>query len=77
MIANDVARCTGHRCPSADNCKRYRDRILPRGVMAPFAALALLRRAEDALVGFDRASIQSAVLTEQINIEMEMMKEAA
>lgn len=43
------------------------------------AGFACLARAEDALVGFDRATLQDAVLTEQINIEIEALglKEAA
>ena len=44
-LANDVARCTGQQCPSAANCRRYAERILPNGVMVPFAAFYLRREA--------------------------------
>ena len=34
-LGYDIARCTGQQCPSAANCRRYTERILPKGVMAP------------------------------------------
>lgn len=47
MLAHDIARCTGQQCPSAANCQRYTERILPKGVIAPFSAFYLRREAGD------------------------------
>jgi len=41
----DTARCTGQQCPSAAQCKRYVERIVPKGVIAPYAAFHVRREA--------------------------------
>lgn len=41
----DTARCTGQQCPSADRCERYKQRIVPKGVIAPYAAFHVRREA--------------------------------
>jgi len=41
----DVSRCTGQQCPSAAQCKRYAERIVPKGVIAPYAAFHVRREA--------------------------------
>ena len=46
-LGYDIARCTGQQCPSAANCRRYTERILPKGVMAPYSAFYLRRDAGD------------------------------
>lgn len=39
----DTARCTGQECPSATQCKRYAERIVPKGVIAHYAAFHVRR----------------------------------
>lgn len=36
----DVARCTGQTCPSAMQCRRYVERIVPKGTISRYAAWA-------------------------------------
>lgn len=43
----DIARCLGTGCPSANNCLRYTDRQVPKGVLSFFAAFPLRREAGD------------------------------
>lgn len=38
-LSYNKARCSGQQCPSANNCRRYTERHVPKGVIAHFAAL--------------------------------------
>lgn len=42
-LGYDIARCTGQQCPSADNCQRYTERQVPKGVMVAMAAFYVRR----------------------------------
>lgn len=46
-LSYNKARCSGQQCPSANNCRRYTERHVPKGVIASFAALYLRREAGD------------------------------
>lgn len=39
------ARCTGQQCPSANNCRRYTERQIQKGIVAAIAPLYLRREA--------------------------------
>lgn len=41
----DVARCTGQTCPSATHCRRYTERIAPKGAISRYAAFHVRREA--------------------------------
>jgi hypothetical protein len=41
----DVARCTGQTCPSAMQCRRYVERIVPKGTISRYAAFHVRREA--------------------------------
>lgn len=41
----NVERCTGQMCPSAMKCKRYVERVVPKGVMSRYAAFHVRREA--------------------------------
>lgn len=46
-LGYDIARCTGQQCPSADNCQRYTERQVPKGVMVAMAAFYVRREPGD------------------------------
>lgn len=65
-LAYDIARCHGNGCPSANNCLRYTERHVPKGVMAFFAAFPLRREAGDSACDqFRPAAVVSTFEREQ------------
>lgn len=67
----------GFDCASLERLEHRLAAGAPLTVAEVDAGFACLAAAEDALTGIDRARLKGAVLTEQISIELDALKEAA